>query len=196
MSNEITVRITCSLEELYNILENKGFSIVDKYFLNDTYYINSDIDIQKQLSSEIFKKYILIRNIIQFIPNEFIDNYNILKMTLKMKNIESDGTIINQDKIDCQIQDKEQGINFIEALGYKKLMIINEKSVVYEKDGLMLDIKEVEENEKLIEIETVSDNSELDTIEKLKDKINKLHIPINTNDYFVKKAEIGLKKII
>ena len=32
-SNEITVKISCSLEEMYNDLENKGFEIVDKYYI-------------------------------------------------------------------------------------------------------------------------------------------------------------------
>ena len=98
MSNEITVRITCSLQEMYNILQNKGFKITDKYNLEDTYYIKEDIDIKKQPIKEIFNKYILIRNITQFRPDNFVDSYNILKMTLKIKNIESDGTITNQCK--------------------------------------------------------------------------------------------------
>ena len=45
-------------------------------------------------------------------------------------------------------------------------------------------------------METIDNDPELDTIEKLKEKINDLQIPINTNDYFVKKAEIELKKIL
>lgn len=55
MSNEITVRITCSLQEIYNILKNKGFSIVDKYNLEDTYYVLNYIDIRKQPIREILK---------------------------------------------------------------------------------------------------------------------------------------------
>lgn len=34
-SNEITVKITCSLEEWYRILEDKGFKIIDKFTMND-----------------------------------------------------------------------------------------------------------------------------------------------------------------
>ena len=133
MSNEITVRITCSLQEMYNILQNKGFKITDKYNLEDTYYIKEDIDIKKQPIKEIFNKYILIRNITQFRPDNFVDSYNILKMTLKIKNIESDGT---------------------------------------------------------------KDNPELNSIDKLKEKISELQIPVDTNDYFIKKAEIELKKFL
>ena len=175
MGNEITVRINCSLQEIYNILENKGFSIIDKYILN---------------------KYILIREVTQFIPSDFVKKYNVLYLTLKSKNIASDGTIISQDKRDCQINNIEQGKEFIKALGYKNLMTIKERAIVYGKGKLKLAIKDIENSENLIEMETIDNDPELDTIENLKEKINDLQIPINTNDYFVKKAEIELKKIL
>lgn len=196
MSNEITVRITCSLQEMYNILQNKGFKITDKYNLEDTYYIKEDIDIKKQPIKEIFNKYILIRNITQLRPDNFVDSYNILKMTLKIKNIESDGTITNQCKKDCQIYDMGQGKAFLTDLGYKNIMTIKEKAIVYEKDGLKLAIKEIENGDNLIEIETEKDNPELNSIDKLKEKISELQIPVDTNDYFIKKAEIELKKFL
>lgn len=196
MGNEITVKISCSLQEMYNILESKGFSIIDKYNLEDIYYINKDIDIKKQSIREILKKYILIRKVTQFIPDDFIKSYTVLELTLKSKNIASDGIIISQDKKDCQIQDIKQGKEFIEALGYKNLMTIKERAIVYGKGKLKLAIKDIENSENLIEMETIDNDPELDTIEKLKEKINELQIPINTNDYFVKKAEIELKKIL
>lgn len=196
MSNEITVRITCSLQEIYNILKSKGFSIVDKYNLEDTYYILNNIDISEQPIREILKKYVLIRNITQFVPDDFIDSYNLFTMTFKNKKIALDGTIISQDKKDCQIQNMEQGKAFIESLGYKEIMTIKENSIVYGKGKLKLAIKDVVNGDNLIEIETIEDDAELDTTDKLKATINELQIPIDTNDYFVKKAEIELKKII
>ncbi len=196
MGNEITVKISCSLQEMYNILESKGFSIIDKYNLEDIYYINKDIDIKKQSIREILKKYILIRKVTQFIPDDFIKSYTVLELTLKSKNIASDGIIISQDKKDCQIQDIKQGKEFIEALGYKNLMTIKERAIVYGKGKLKLAIKDIENSKKLIEIETIDNDPEFDTTEKLKEKLNELQIPINTNDYFVKKAEIELKKIL
>lgn len=196
MSNEITVRITCSLQEIYNILKSKGFSIVDKYNLEDTYYILNNIDIREQPIREILKKYVLIRNITQFVPDDFIDSYNLFTMTFKNKKIALDGTIISQDKKDCQIQNMEQGKAFIESLGYKEIMTIKENAIVYGKGKLKLAIKDVVNGDNLIEIETIEDDTELDTTDKLKATINELQIPIDTNDYFVKKAEIELKKII
>lgn len=196
MSNEITIKISCSLEEMYNILENKGFSIVDKFCLEDIYYIPKEIDIKEQPIREILTKYILIRNIIQFIPDKFIDSYNIFKITLKRKNIAPDGSIINQYKKDCQIQDIIEAKDLLDELGFKEIMTIKENSVVYGKDDIKLAIKDIEDGEKLIEVETVEDNPKLDTIEKLKVIINELQIPIDTNDYFVKKAENKLNRIL
>lgn len=196
MGNEITVKISCSLEEMYNILENKGFSIVDKFCLEDIYYIPKEIDIKKQPIREILTKYILIRNIIQFIPDKFIDSYNIFKITLKRKNIALDGSIIEQYKKDCQIQDIDEAKGLIEELGFKEIMTIKENSVVYGKDDLKLAIKNIEDGDNLIEIETIEDNPKLNTTEKLKVIINELQIPIDTNDYFVKKAENKLSRIL
>lgn len=196
MINEITVRINCSLKELFNILKNKGFVLIDKYNLDDIYYIPEDINEKKQSIKEILKKYILIRKVIQFIPDDFIKSYSVLKLTLKKKNIASDGTIISQSKKECEIKNIKEGKEFIKALGYKELMAIKEKAVVYCKDELKLVIKNVENSDFLIEIETVEDNPELNTIDKLKEKIKKLQIPVNRDDYFVKKAEIKLKKIL
>lgn len=196
MSNEITVRISCSLEEMYNNLENKGFKIVDKYYLEDIYYIPKEIDIRKHPTRKILSKYVLIRNITQFVPDKFIDQYNLFTITYKSKNISEDGTIIEQNKKDCIIQDIEQGKEIIKALEYKDIMTIREKTIVYCKNELKLAIKNVENGDNLIEIETIEDNPELDTTDKLKEKINELHIDIDTKDYFVQKAEIELNRIL
>ena len=75
-------------------------------------------------------------------------------------------------------------------------MTIKEYDKSYERDDFKITIKDIENGEKLIEIETVEDNKELDTIEKIKDKVNQLELPLDTNDYFVKKAEIALKNIL
>lgn len=194
MSNEITVRITCTLQEMCNILKNKGFSIVDKYNLEDIYYTKKDVHISKENAREILKKCVLIRKVTQFIPQDFKKSYTELKLTLKNKQIDNDGTITKQEKIECKIKDIEQGKEFIKALEYKELMTIKEKDIVYEKDHLKLAIKDIENGENLIEIETIEDNSDFDTTDKLIKKINELKIPINTEDYYVKKSEIELEK--
>ena len=56
-------------------------------------------------------------------------------------------------------------------------------------------LKDIEDGEKLIEIETVETNEDLNTVEKLKEKLNELKLPLDTKDYFIKKAEMKLKQI-
>lgn len=196
MSNEITIKISCSLKEMYDTLENKGFLISDKFHLEDIYYVPNSINIKEQPIRKTLSEYVLIRNITQFEPNDFINSYNITNITYKSKKIASNGDIIDQEKNDCKIYNKEQGKKILEKLGYKEIMTIKEKTIVYKKDELELAIKDVENGDNLIEIETIEDNPELDTTDKLKEKINELQIPIETNDYFVKKAENELRRIL
>lgn len=196
MSNEITIKISCSLKEMYDTLENKGFLMSDKFYLEDIYYVPNSINIKEQPIRKTLSEYVLVRNITQFEPNDFINSYNITNITYKSKKIASNGDIIDQEKTDCKIYNKEQGKKILEKLGYKEIMTIKEKTIVYKKDELELAIKDVENGDNLIEIETIEDNPELDTTDKLKEKINELQIPIETNDYFVKKAENELRRIL
>ena len=75
-------------------------------------------------------------------------------------------------------------------------MNVIENDIVYGKDDFEIAIKDIENGDNLIEVETVSSNSNIDTIEKLKNQIIDLEIPVDTSNFFVKKAEIELDKII
>ncbi len=196
MSNEITIKLKCSVDEIEQILKNKGFVLTDKFELNDIYYIKNDMDIHELTPREILQSYILIRDIKQYEPNEFIKWYNIIKLTYKEKNIAQNGDIISQQKYDCEIEDKEQGRKLLKAIEYKEIMAIEEKDVVYSKNGLDIVIKDIVDGENLIEVETIDNNKELNTIDKIKQKIIKLNIPIDKSNFFVKKAEIELKKVL
>ena len=196
MSNEITVRLICSMNEMCSILENKGFKIVDKYSLDDTYYISKQLDETKLSPREVLNHYILVRKITQYRGLNFKDSYNIIKITYKNKNFSSDGEILSQDKVDCEITEIEDGKKLLKALGYKAIMDIKENSIVYGKDEIKIAIKDVENDDNLIEIETIENNDKYDTTEKLKLMIRELNIPIDESDFFVKKAENKLKKIL
>ncbi len=191
MSNEITVKLKCSIKEFCNIIESKGFEIVDRFLLDDTYFIPKDIDIHKLTSREILKHSILIRDITQYMS----DKHKVFKMTYKKKNIASNGDIISQQNIDCDISNINDGKKFLNAIGYKEIMNIKENNIVYGKEGLNIALKDIEDGEKLIEIETVETNEDLNTVEKLKEKLNELKLPLDTKDYFIKKAEMKLKQI-
>lgn len=191
MSNEITVRLKCTIEQIKEILENKEFKVTRKFNLDDTYFIPKWLEIKNMNVREILSQAVLLRDIMEFMPEE-----KITKLTFKSKKINDNGEIISQNKVDCEIIDAKQGREFIEAIGYEALMNIKEEDITYTNRDLDITIKDIENGEKLIEVETIPNNPELDTIEKIKQKINELNIPIDTNDYFVKKAEIELLKVL
>lgn len=191
MSNEITVRLKCNINEMCKLLESKNFIATDEYCLNDTYFIPKELDLEIITHREIISKAIILREII-----ETMSNKKIVKLVFKTKQIDINGDILSQKKYECEILNVKDGETFLNAIGYKKLMNIKEYDKSYEKDDFKITIKDIENGEKLIEIETVEDNKELDTIEKIKDKVNQLELPLDTNDYFVKKAEIALKNIL
>lgn len=191
MSNEITVRLKCNIKEMCNLLEDKNFQLIEKFILDDTYFTPKELDFKNMSYRDILSKAILLRNITEFIPER-----KVVTLTFKSKQIDDNGNILEQNKVDCEIINAEAGKTFIEAIGYKELMNIKENDIVYGKDGLHIAIKDIKNGDKLIEVETVDGNVELNTINKLKEKLNELQIPIDTNDYFVKKAEIELKKIL
>lgn len=75
-------------------------------------------------------------------------------------------------------------------------MNIIENDTVYGKEDFEIAIKDIKNGDNLIEIETVSNNDHINTIEKLKSQIINLQIPVDTSNFFVKKAEIELDKIL
>jgi len=189
-SNEITVRITCELPQFYSLLENKGFSPVKRFSLDDTYLIPADLNITAVPSREILSKAVLVREIHDHNANRIIR-----KLTYKIKEFSASGEILHQTAVNCEILNAEDAKKLLSALGYRELMRIVEDDIVYEKDGFELAVKDIRGGDKLIEIETEPDNSDLDTIEKLKQKLLSLHLRIDRSNFFVKKAEVELNKI-
>ena len=189
-NNEITVKIKCNLDELYNILEKKDFKIVDKFSMDDAYFVPNEIDLDKTNSREILMQAVLVRDI-----TGKISNRRTKKMTFKIKNFDEYGNILSQSAVNCDILNTDDAKRLLNAIGYQEIMNIKENDIVYEKDGLQLAIKDIENGDNLIEVET-TESADLNTIEKLIKKINEIEIPIYTDNYFVKKAEIELDKIL
>ncbi len=189
-NNEITVKIKCNLDELYNILEKKDFKIVDKFSMDDAYFVPNEIDLDKTNSREILMQAVLVRDI-----TGKISNRRTKKMTFKIKKFDEYGNILSQSAVNCDILNTDDAKKLLNAIGYQEIMNIKENDIVYEKDGLQLAIKDIENGDNLIEIET-TESADLNTIEKLIKKINEIEIPIYTDNYFVKKAEIELDKIL
>jgi adenylate cyclase class IV len=119
----------------------------------------------------------------------------IKNITFKIKDIDKGGNILKQEEVSCDVLEIEAAKKLLAAIGFKQIMIIKENDIVYEKDGFQLAVKDIENGDKLIEIE-IEENKKLGSIEKLKQKVNEIEIPIYTDNYFVKKAEIELDKVL
>ena len=186
--NEITVKVICSKDELLNSLISQGFKEGRKFSLDDYYYIPSALDIQNMTTREILSKAIIIRYIVD-------DGKIIQKITFKIKNIADNGDIINQRAINCDVLNIEDAKKIFKSLGYYEIMNIKENDIVYYKKKFELAIKFIENSDILIEIET-EPNTKWDSIEKIKTIISKIDIPIEKDQYFIKKAENELNKIL
>lgn len=191
--NEITVKIKCDINELCTILEKKGFYVVDKFTLNDIFmipnYMKKEID--NLTSREILKKAILICDI----DNQFKGHRN-RKITFKKKEFNHNGDILSQQAINCDIFNVDEAVNLFEAIEYYKIMNIVENDIVYGKDDFEIAIKDIKYGDNLIEVETVTNNKKIDTIEKIKKQIIDIDIPIDATNFFVKKAETELDKLM
>ena len=187
-SNEITIKIKCKPNELYKILEEKGYKTTRKFTMDDTYFIPKETQLDKNNTRKILSKAVLVRDI-----KDKTSNKRTKLITFKIKNYDEYGNIISQESTNCNILEIDEAKKLLKSIGYKEIMNIKENDIVYEKDGFKLAIKDIENGDNLIEIE---ENDELDTTEKLIQKVNEIGIPIYTDNYFMKKAEIELDKIL
>ena len=187
-SNELTIKVISTKEELIKILTDKGFKRGKEFSLDDYYFIPNDINKDKLSTREILSKAIIIRYIVE-------EGKIIQKITFKRKNIDKRGNILTQNAINCDITNINDAKRLFEAIGYSEIMNIKENDIIYYKNNFELALKFVKNGDLLIEIET-KENTEWDTIDKIKKIIDELDLPIEKNNYFIKKAENELNKIL
>lgn len=192
--NEITVKLKCSIAEIKEILKNKNFDIESYYILDDTYYIPQDIDINKFTIRDILNKALLLRDIEEHFSGKGMRKST--KLTFKKKQFASNGDIANQEKVDCGVTNKEDARRFIEVIGYKNLMNIKENGTIFTNGEMKIQVKDIVNGDNLIEVELIENSKNYDTIDKLKKAINELELPVDTSDYFIKKAEVELAKLL
>lgn len=183
-SNEITVKVNTNMKEIEEILINKDFKLSDEFTCEDNYFIPLNMNIKKESIRDIIKKAIIIRQV----RNDKV-------LVFKKKNIDQNGDILKQQKFECNILDVNEAKRFLEAVGYKSVMDIFEKDICYSKDGLKLAFKDIKNGDILMEVET-QDIEGFRSTKELKEKVLKLNLPIDTSNFFVKKAEVELGRVI
>ena len=147
--NEITVRVICSKEKLNEILLQTGFKEVHRYNSSDIFLIPKEIDIYKENTREILAKAVLLRESTGITVAKHRE-----RITFKSKNIDSEGDIISQYSVNCDVNSLKDAKELFEHIGYKEIMRIKENHTSFEKNGLKLVIKYISDNNILIELET------------------------------------------
>ena len=187
-SNEITVKIKGDINEFYSDIKNKGFKNIDHFNLDDTYFIPKDLKLENMTTREILSKAVLIRQVTY--------DYKIVKLiTFKNKEFDDKGNILNQQNIECNILDLNEAKKLLDAMGYKEIMRIVENDLVFRKDDVQFAVKDIVNGDKLIEME-LGFNESFDTLKQIEEKLKELDLPVYTDNFFVKKAEIELDKIL
>lgn len=180
--NEITVEVTCSLEELMNILKN--FNEVETYDINDIYMINKENKKEENILKKL-KSCLLIRHIIE-------ENKETKKLTYKYKEYDEDGNITKQGKVETNIDEVENTKLLLEHVDFEEFIKIYDHSIVVCNSEDEFVIQNV--NNKHIYIELEEECQHIDkkynSIEEMKEVLNKYNIPIKNDNYFAKKAEI------
>lgn len=187
-SNEITVKIKCDINEFYDIIEKRGFKNIDHFNLDDTFFISNDLDIDSMTTREILSKAVLVRKVTY--------DYKVVKLiTFKKKKFDEKGNILDQQNIECNILEIDEAKRLLNAMGYKEIMRIVENDLVFKKDNVQFAVKDIVDGDKLLEME-MGFNESFSTLSQIEEKMKELDIPVYTDNFFVKKAEIELNKVL
>lgn len=187
-SNEITVKIKCDINEFYDTIEKRGFKNIDHFNLDDTFFISNDLDIDSMTTREILSKAVLVRKVTY--------DYKVVKLiTFKKKKFDEKGNILDQQNIECNILEIDEAKRLLNAMGYKEIMRIVENDLVFKKDNVQFAVKDIVGGDKLLEME-MGFNESFSTLSQIEEKMKELDIPVYTDNFFVKKAEIELNKVL
>ena len=183
---EITVRLIDKIENAIAKLENKGFKKIRESDVYDIYLSNLDSEIKKENIQEFLKHSVLLRNL-------KVDGKEENKITYKYKELDINGDVISEQKVNVNCDDLKKAEELFSCLGFYKLIEVKYHVIVYEKNGKEFAFQIVENLGTLIEYENVNDFTGKSVLEvnnakkeMLKD-IKEYDISI-TNEYDVKKA--------
>lgn len=188
LENEIIILVKTDYKSLLYELAQNGFIQKEEYIINDTYLINDTIDIFNMNTLNILKKCVLVRNV-EGIEKELLYKY---------KEYADNGDITKQTKVKCPVVDISKAIDFMKAIGYRKLFNIYDKCIVFINNKTELVVQLVNNKYIFIEMESKCEyiDKEYNTIDDMKDDLCSYNLSIDKSNFFVKKAEIILKELL
>ncbi len=187
---ELTIQVLEDYDEVIRKIENQSYKLVEKYYMKDNYMIHKSINLNID-NYDILKKCILIRNIVDDNPKNYL--------IYKDKSYDVNGKIVSQNKIKAKIESVEDVKKTLESVDHITLFEIENYSTVYKKDDTEIVIQKITDPSGIyIEIEATEEellnNNDEEVKDILKIKLNTLELK-TTGDYEVKKALIALEKV-
>lgn len=160
---EITVRLDENMQSAISKLENQGFKKIRESQIDDVYMTAKLKELNKDNIQTILKKSVLLRSL-------KLENKEIKKITYKNKEIDKNGDVISEQKINLDCSDLEKAKDLFEHLEFEELIRVRYKVTVYSKGKVEYTFQDVENLGVLIEYENM-DNFEgksLDEINSVK----------------------------
>ena len=160
---EITVRLDENMQSAISKLENQGFKKIRESQIDDVYMTAKLKELNKDNIQTILKKSVLLRSL-------KLENKEIKKITYKNKEIDKDGDIISEQKINLDYSDLEKAKDLFEHLEFEELIRVRYKVTVYGKGKVEYAFQDVENLGVLIEYENMNDfeGKSLDEINTVK----------------------------
>ena len=163
---EITVRLDENMQSAIKKLENQGFKKIRESKIDDVYMTPKLNELNKDNIQNILKKSVLLRSL-------KLENREIKKITYKNKEIDKNGDVISEQKINLDCSDLEKARDLFEHLEFEELIRVKYKVMVYSKDKVEYAFQDVENLGVLIEYENMDDfeGKSLDEINNTKNNM-------------------------
>ncbi len=191
---EITVRLNEDKQTAMKKLSKLGYKVIRQSDVDDIYMTTKLDELNADNIQYVLKKSILLRKLT-------VNNTEIKKITYKNKEIDSNGNVISEQKVNLNCEDIDKAKKLFSYVDFKELVRVKYHVTVYEKDGIELAFQDVENLGTLIEYENNEDfegkslEEINDTKKNMYNDIKKTEILI-TEESDVKKAyELIMKKI-
>ena len=156
---EITVRLDENMQNAIRKLEKQGFKKIRESEIDDIYMTSKLKELNKDNIQTILKKSVLLRSF-------KLENKEIKKITYKNKEIDKNGDIISEQKINLDCSDLEKDKNLFEHLEFEEFIRVRYKVTVYSKDKVEYAFQDVENLGVLIEYENM-DNFEGKSLDEI-----------------------------
>ena len=163
---EIIVRLDENMQSAIKKLENQGFKKIRESKIDDVYMTPKLNELNKDNIQNILKKSVLLRSL-------KLENREIKKITYKNKEIDKNGDVISEQKINLDCSDLEKARDLFEHLEFEELIRVKYKVMVYSKDKVEYAFQDVENLGVLIEYENMDDfeGKSLDEINNTKNNM-------------------------